>query len=225
MNNVAIYHRSAAVRAYDKDKIFPAEEKLFAEFLKPGMRILDLGCGAGRTTGYLKNFDPNVHGADVSAAMIEKAKERFPEIQFSVMDAAQLGFADGMFDAIVFSFNGLDYLYPVDRRAAALAEIRRVLKPGGVFIFSSHNSQMLPLSRPRLKDFLFNVFTGRIFMRYRIDHQAYGPLTTYFGSIDRQVRELHAHGFQVLEMTSNKYQSGWRMRFLTSYVYYAARKR
>jgi SAM-dependent methyltransferase len=102
-------------------------------------RILDLGCGAGRTTHFLHDWGADVIGVDISPELIRQAQRRAPEIDFRVGDAARLDFDDSMFDAVVFSYNGLDCLFPKERRLQAIAEISRVLRREGQFIFSHHN--------------------------------------------------------------------------------------
>jgi len=61
-------------------------------------------------------------------------------LEFLVADAADLSlFPDASFDVVVFSFNGIDYVLPDERRRCCLKHIYRILKAGGVVIFSSHN--------------------------------------------------------------------------------------
>jgi hypothetical protein len=55
------------------------------------------------------------------------------------MDATRLQFADASFAAALFSYNGIDCIYPVAARHRCLAEVFRVLVPGGIFLLSSHN--------------------------------------------------------------------------------------
>jgi ubiquinone/menaquinone biosynthesis C-methylase UbiE len=56
-------------------------------------------------------------------------------------------FENETFDFVMFSFNGLDYLSHSDR-LLALGEIRRVLKPAGLLLFSSHNAERKPFPSP-----------------------------------------------------------------------------
>jgi ubiquinone/menaquinone biosynthesis C-methylase UbiE len=118
----------------------PCEKLLFQTYVKPGMRVLDLGVGGGRTTAYLSRIASRYVGVDYSEAMVQACRKKFPHLDFRLADASELSsFKDGSFDAIVFSFNGLDSVIPNEKRSRCLRECRRVLRPKGTFIFSSHN--------------------------------------------------------------------------------------
>jgi SAM-dependent methyltransferase len=124
-------------------ELLPVEQHLFGRYLRPGMRILDMGVGAGRTTPYLSELagpDGHYEGLDYAEGMVEVCRQRFPDLTFHHADAADLSrFDDASFDAVIFSFGGIDYVTPADRRRQCLAESRRVLRPGGTFMISRHN--------------------------------------------------------------------------------------
>jgi ubiquinone/menaquinone biosynthesis C-methylase UbiE len=163
--NLGIYRAEEVVAYYARSSDLSAcELLLFDTYLKPGMAILDLGVGGGRTTPYLSEIASHYVGLDYSAEMIEVCRAKFPDLQFVVADASDLSsFLDGSFDAVVFSFNGLGHLSPDEKRLQCLRECRRVLKPGGIFIFSSHNPRALFIDwqwdRERLRK-LAKRFTG-----------------------------------------------------------------
>jgi len=118
----------------------PCERLLFDECLSPGMAILDLGVGGGRTTPYLSSLAGRYVGADYAAEMISACQKKFPHLEFENVDAADLSiFATSSFDAVVMAFNGIDSLFPDESRYQAFREIHRVLNPKGILIFSSHN--------------------------------------------------------------------------------------
>jgi arsenite methyltransferase len=100
---------------------------------RPGERILDVGCGPGYYVAELAEQvgeGGSVVGVDSSAPMLAVAAERCAELantEFAEGDATALPVEDGDFDAVV-SVQVLEYVPDVE---AALAEIRRVLKPGG----------------------------------------------------------------------------------------------
>jgi ubiquinone/menaquinone biosynthesis C-methylase UbiE len=125
------------------DSLSTCEQVLFDTYLRQGMAILDLGVGAGRTTPRLSSIASHYVGVDYSEEMIRTCRRKFPHLQFFIADAADLSqFADASFDAVVFSYNGLDCL-PHEKREDCLRECHRALKPGGVYIFSTHNPRGL----------------------------------------------------------------------------------
>ena len=122
------------------------------------MAILDLGVGGGRTTPYLSQKAARYVGVDYSEEMVQSCRRKFPELEFQVCDASDLsGFSDSSFDAIVIAFNGLDCVSPAERRRQCLRECARVLRAGGVLIFSSHNPRSIVVrpawDRERLRAF------------------------------------------------------------------------
>ena len=109
-----------------------------------GKRVLDLGVGAGRTTPYLLEISKNYIGIDFSPTMVEACRSRYPTVEFAVGDARDLSrFAAASFDFVLFSHNGIDCLDHAGR-LRVLAEVRRVLAPDGVFVFSTLNRNARP---------------------------------------------------------------------------------
>ncbi|HEU5317404.1 MAG TPA: methyltransferase domain-containing protein [Chloroflexota bacterium] len=108
---------------------------LFTPRLKPGMRLLDCGCGPGTiTVGFAQRVAPgDVVGIDIRPNVVEQARGLAAErgianVTFDVGSVYQLPYPDAAFDA-AFASALLQHLdSPVD----ALKEMRRVLKPGGV---------------------------------------------------------------------------------------------
>ena len=96
---------------------------------KPGEAIFDLGCGTGHLAAEIAATGANVLGADRSPAMIEKARETYPHLQFEVADARALTDVE-RFDA-VFS-NAV--LHWIKEPRQVVQGIARALKPGGRFV-------------------------------------------------------------------------------------------
>ncbi len=124
--------------------IWESEEYVFDKYFEKDKNMLDVGCGAGRTTFalYKKGYQ-NIVGLDLSEDMIFAAKQinkiKKYKIEFVQGDATNLDFNDNSFDYVLFSFNGIMQIPHKKNRIKALKEIRRILKYNGIFIFTTHD--------------------------------------------------------------------------------------
>ena len=114
---------------------------LDAATVGPGDRVLDVGCGCGATTLAAAERGARVLGADVSHAMLARARERADaaglgarcpgETDFIAADAQRHGFEPGSFDAVISRFGVMFF----DDPAAAFRNLARALRPGGKLAF------------------------------------------------------------------------------------------
>jgi demethylmenaquinone methyltransferase/2-methoxy-6-polyprenyl-1,4-benzoquinol methylase len=98
-----------------------------AAVVQPGDRVLDACCGTGDLAVAARRAGATVTGLDFSEQMLERARRKSSEIGWVQGDAQQLPFEDGSFDAATVGF-GVRNLDDLER---GLAELRRVLRPGG----------------------------------------------------------------------------------------------
>lgn len=119
----------------------PAEEATFERVAAQarGRPVLDIGVGGGRTVEPLLRISNDYLGIDYSPQMVQACRRRFPGVRFEHADArAMTQLADGSIFLAVFSCNGIGMVPHADR-LRILAEVYRVLQPGGLFVFSTHN--------------------------------------------------------------------------------------
>lgn len=110
--------------------------------------ILDIGVGAGRTVPFLRALSNDYVAVDFLPEMVALTRSRFPDARVEQADARDLdGFPDERFGFVYFSFNGIDGIAHVDR-ARVYAAVLRVLRPGGLFVFSTHNLDHRCAGRP-----------------------------------------------------------------------------
>lgn len=131
-------------KAVSEIGLWESEKMMLKKYFNPEGQVLDIGCGAGRTTiGLYKLGYHLVEGLDLSEAMIVQArrisKELNYNITFRVGDAACLDYDDETFKAALFSFNGIMQIPGRENRIKALKEIKRILKPKGYFLFTTHD--------------------------------------------------------------------------------------
>jgi len=131
-------------RAVEEIGLWESEKMMIKKYFNPESRILDIGCGAGRTTIGLYRLGYHlVEGLDLSEAMIVQAirisKKLNYNITFRVGDATCLDYDDETFYAALFSFNGIMQIPGRENRIKALKEIKRILKSKGYFLFTTHD--------------------------------------------------------------------------------------
>ena len=117
--------------------------------LFPGARVLDAGCGPGYVAACANLLGSEVKGVDFSEGMIDQAKEQFPYLEFILGDVEDLPARDQSFDRVLSNI----VLFHVTDPMRAMTEARRVLKPGGRFVFS----QWLGPDRSECYRLLFDV--------------------------------------------------------------------
>ncbi len=243
-SNLRAFSSSEAIEFYTNySGLQPAESYFFEKYVPHGAAVLDVGVGGGRTTPYLAARASRYVGVDYVKAMIEICVAKFPENIFLCLDARRLAFEDGSFDIVVFSFNGIDAIPTLGGRRQCFAEIFRVLTPGGLFIFSSHNAKML-LSLPRFDDagpirrtlrlaravlesipLALQLVTSGAFRAgagYYLD-PVHGGIATYCSTPELVGHEASTIGFQVLEVAHNLHPRKVLRYFIPSYYYVVAK--
>lgn len=136
----ATYEAAAVLQAQVREEMLTRLTLLPA----PPQAVLDLGTGTGLGALAIKRLFPRarVTAADIAAPMLQLARRRsrfWRRIHCVEADARELPFADGSFD-LVFSNLMLQWLQPPD---SALAQMRRVLRPGGLLLLSSFGPETL----------------------------------------------------------------------------------
>jgi SAM-dependent methyltransferase len=107
-------------------------------------RVLELGCGAGRVTGYLAEIAREVHAVDRMPAMVAACARAYPSVSVSEGDIRDLSrYEDASYDAAVATYGLIDVLDDAGRRAL-LRELHRIVRPSGLVVFSSHNRDCPP---------------------------------------------------------------------------------
>lgn len=142
-------------RTYFDEEFFRLHESLFPEAdsrrevgamvellgLSTGARVLDVPCGWGRHTRLFAEAGVHAFGADLSPSLLGRAgtamRAAGRPVPCAAADLRALPFRDGTFDAAVNVFTSLGLFLEDEEDLRALAEARRVLRPGGRFLLES----------------------------------------------------------------------------------------
>lgn len=115
-----------------KEFTTPFQAEAFSKFVKRDSRILDVGCGYGRTLDELyHNGYRNLTGIDFSSGMIERGKHLFPYLDLLVKENDTINLPAGSVDAVIL-FAVLTCIQTDEEQKQLLKEIKRVLKPEGI---------------------------------------------------------------------------------------------
>lgn len=194
----------------NRSGLFELEEEAIEQyFTESAARVLDLGCGTGRTTRVFERMGYNVVGIDLTKDFVNHARTFVPGADFVAGNACSLPFRDETFQYACFSYNGIDDIAPEENRYEALREIHRVLNPNGIFVFSSRNLFSTYALRSfdwegvrKFVDFwIQNVRQGRLFSRYKLDNAVVGePRIRQHIRPSDQKQQLRNCGFEVLDV-------------------------
>jgi len=224
------YETEETVHRYERlareQELFAGERKVLNRyFAKSDARVLDLGCGAGRTTNELDQRGFDVVGVDISEELVERGNTMFDHLDIRLGDATDLEFDAETFDYALFSYGGIDAIRPEKRRERAFEEIKRVLKPNGIFSYSNHNSlYTLPalfLDRDHvLNYYLLNGNLWNVGDRYKFSVYDYG-VRWFFSTPLYQIRQLKNAGFDVLNIVGKRDSP---LKYIEYQPYYVVRK-
>jgi ubiquinone/menaquinone biosynthesis C-methylase UbiE len=234
--NIANYASAWSIAEYGGEVgLRPVEAELVEEFFPPvPAHVLDLGCGAGRTTIALAQRGYDVLGIDLSAALLDVARQRYPSLSFAEMDATALQLASASLDAALFSYNGIDCIYPREARRLCFREVHRVLRPGGLFVLSSHNAIGATFSGGyfylqgylNAARFAAAQLTNRLAAEWYLRYDDPGGTQYLFSAPpDRTIADAEAAGFTLVALRGSRGESDpHRLRMHEKHVHFVLRK-
>lgn len=125
-------------RPIPDEAVYQRKLALTREYLRPEMRVLEIGCGSGMTAVSHAPFVQHIHGIDGSANMIEIARGNARDAgvanaSFEHIAAEDLAADEKSLDAVL----ALNVLHLLQDWRSVIADIQRILKPGGIFVSST----------------------------------------------------------------------------------------
>ena len=173
------------------------DEKIFINYVSKNSKILDVGCGYGRTLNEMYHAGyKNLVGVDSSTGMLERGKREFPYLNF-VQNDSDLPFDDNRFDAVLL-VGVLCSVVNENAQRDLLNEIKRILKPEGVIY---------------VNDFLINNDIKSIlkYVKFIMRYDIYGVYELKDGGIlrhhtNKYIKDLFAD-FYELEYGKTKFKT------------------
>jgi len=190
--------------AHTKGTVQEVDHIVAALGLRPGERVLDVGCGTGRHAHELAGRGIEVHGIDISQRFVDLATAAaVPSATFERGDARSLAF-DSEFDAVICLCQGAFGMMTADGEdAAVVAGMARALKPGGRIALSAFNAYFAVKYHD---DADFDASTGVSHEVTEIRSESGAPRTVDLWTGCYTPRELRlllqSHGFRVDSIAS-----------------------
>jgi SAM-dependent methyltransferase len=252
--NAEVFHAPSIAKEYSVRGLDIQESVALLKYHNDvvGKDVLDIGIGAGRTTRILLPVVRRYVGVDYSEPMVRHVRETLPQVDAHRADMRQLGaWPAGSFDMVFASNNVFDAVVHADR-LQTLREMHRVLRPGGLLMFSAHNrgapsvmSQLQPslhysrnpLTQIRyLRHFRLQQRNARRLAPLQVTTPEYTILSDagahdcalllYFIDRPNQQRQLEGHGFTLLDVIDRDGQllAPHETGELSSGLFYVARR-
>jgi ubiquinone/menaquinone biosynthesis C-methylase UbiE len=153
-----------------KEFTTPFQMDIFKKYVHKDTKILDIGCGYGRTLNELYNNGyKNCIGVDFSEKMIERGKELYPHLSFEVIE--EINYSENTFDTVIL-LAVLTCIISNDEQITLLNKIKEILKPNGIIY---------------INDFLLNndERNKNRYKEYEIKYKNYGVFELEEGAILR----------------------------------------
>ena len=141
-----------ADRAYILSGLQPWETDFYHRFLRPGDRILVVGCGSGREVIALRRQGHRADGLEPAAPAVTRARAMLAEVGLSAeihVGSLESAPPDRTYDTCIFSWRCYSYIPERARRVAALRAARERLMPGGRILLSYRRREAPPRRFPR----------------------------------------------------------------------------
>lgn len=131
-------------------KWFNYEKDFLRKHIKKHAKVLEVGCGDGRSLTYIKDITKNIVGIDINKKAINYAKKILPELKFQVADGKDLPFEENSFDFVICMTTPANF---GSDRQKFYSEMKRVLKPSGEIIINVFNEDAMPARMEIYKKF------------------------------------------------------------------------
>ena len=176
--------------AETKTFTLPFDSGLFSRFVKKDAAIVDIGCGYGRVLKILREEGyEDLMGYDFSPRMIERGRRECPQIAFETMEEGKIPREDESADAAIL-FAVLTCIVSDESQKELVAEIRRILKPGGILYVNDYLLNPDERNRERYR-------------KYEKEFGVYGAFELPEGALCRHHSEEHVrelfHDFETKE--------------------------
>lgn len=251
--NASVYHAPEIIDHYPAQGLDVAESVAAVKHYSAivGRDVFDIGVGTGRTTKVLARVTKRYVGIDYSEPMVSYVRARFKDCEIRHADMRQLGQWEAQsFDCVFASNNVIDAVGHEDR-LQVLREVRRILRPNGIFAFSSHNRAVqrdVAKTHPVLQRSR-NPFTQLSYLRHYLrqkknaerlrphyeSNNEYAIQTDighdfsvlhYYINCRDQIRQLESLGFSVMDVISREGRllTGSDLGEDSNSLFYVARK-